>query len=230
MSRLRFEQVTKTYPPGVAALRDVSFAVEPGEFVSLIGQSGAGKTTLLKLITAEEAPSFGRIWIGDQEISRIRPRQIPALRHRLGMVFQDYKLLPEKTVAENVAFALEVVGASRHEIRATVPKVLQTVRMEERADRFPAQLSGGERQRAAIARALVRQPQILLADEPTGNLDTRHTQEILDLLLRINGFGTTVVLVTHNRDVVNALQRRVLVLNQGALVQDDPVGRYHLSL
>lgn len=230
MSFIRFERVSKRYASDAVALDDLSFHVEAGEFVSVIGQSGAGKSTLLKLLTAEEAPSHGQVWIQDWEVSRIRSRDIPLLRRQLGMVFQDYKLLPKKTVAENIAFALEVSDASRAVIKEMVPRMLRLVRLEEKADRFPHQLSGGEQQRAAIARALVHQPKLLLADEPTGNLDTRHTQEILDLLLRIHELGTTILLVTHNRDVVNALHKRVLVLKDGKLAHDEANGRYHLSL
>lgn len=230
MPFLRFERVTKRYANDAVALDDVSFQVEAGEFVSIIGQSGAGKSTLLKLLTAEEAPSHGHVWIQDWDISRIRSRDIPLLRRQLGMIFQDYKLLPKKTVAENVAFALEVSDASRATIKEVVPRMLRLVRLEDKAERFPHELSGGEQQRAGIARALVHQPKLLLADEPTGNLDTRHTQEILDLLLRIHALGTTILLVTHNRDVVNALRQRVIVLQGGKVAQDQPNGRYHLSL
>ncbi len=230
MSFLRFERVSKRYANDAVALDDLSFTIEAGEFVSVIGQSGAGKSTLLKLLMAEEVPSQGRVWIQDWEISRIRPRDIPLLRRQVGMIFQDYKLLPKKTVAENVAFALEVSDASRAVIREVVPRMLRLVRLEDKADRFPHELSGGEQQRAGIARALVHQPKLLLADEPTGNLDTRHTQEVLDLLLRIHELGTTIILVTHNRDVVNALRQRVIVLKDGKIVQDQPNGRYHLSL
>ncbi len=230
MPFLRFERVSKRYANDVVALDDLSFQIEAGEFVSVIGQSGAGKSTLLKLLMAEEAPSQGRVWIQDWDISRIRSRDIPLLRRQLGMVFQDYKLLPKKTVAENVAFALEVSDASRATIKEIVPRMLRLVRLEDKADRFPHELSGGEQQRAGIARALVHQPKLLLADEPTGNLDTRHTQEILDLLLRIHELGTTIILVTHNRDVVNALRQRVIVLKDGKIAQDQPNARYHLSL
>lgn len=230
MPFLRFERVSKRYANDAVALDDLSFTIEAGEFVSVIGQSGAGKSTLLKLLMAEEVPSQGRVWIQDWEISRIRPRDIPLLRRQVGMIFQDYKLLPKKTVAENVAFALEVSDASRAVIREVVPRMLRLVRLEDKADRFPHELSGGEQQRAGIARALVHQPKLLLADEPTGNLDTRHTQEVLDLLLRIHELGTTIILVTHNRDVVNALRQRVIVLKDGKIVQDQPNGRYHLSL
>lgn len=230
MSIIRLERVTKTYGRGIHALNDVSLTIEPGEFVSIIGQSGAGKSTLLKLLTAEESPSRGKVLIGDWDISRISSRHVPLLRRQLGMVFQDYKLLSKKTAAENVAFALEVIGASRAEMKETVPQMLRLVGLEKKADRFPAELSGGEQQRIAVARALVHQPKILLADEPTGNLDTGNTQDILDLLLRIHQSGTTIVLVTHNRDVVNAINKRVIVLKEGKIVHDQEHGRYHVSL
>lgn len=230
MSTIRLERVTKTYGHGIHALNDVSLTIESGEFVSIIGQSGAGKSSLLKLLIADEPPSRGRVLIGDWDISRIPSRQVPLLRRQLGMIFQDYKLLSKKTVAENIAFALEVIGASRSEIRQTVPQVLRLVGLEQKAHRFPAQLSGGEQQRIAVARALVHRPKILLADEPTGNLDTGHTQDILDLLLRIHAAGTTIVLVTHNRDVVNMLKKRVVVLKDGAITHDQQQGRYHVSL
>lgn len=230
MPLIRFERVSKTYGKDVTALDDVSFSIEAGEFVSIIGQSGAGKSTLLKLLTAEEAPTRGRVLINDWDIGRIRSGDVPLLRRQLGMVFQDYKLLPKKTAAENIAFALEVVGASGAEIRDTVAQMLRLVGMEEKANRFPHQLSGGEQQRIAVARALVHQPKILLADEPTGNLDTGHTQAMLDLFLRIHAGGTTIVLVTHNRDVVNLLHKRVIVLKDGMISHDQAEGRYHVAL
>lgn len=230
MSLIRLEQVTKTYGYGIHALNDLSLSIEAGEFVSIIGQSGAGKSTLLKLLTAEESPSRGRVLIGDWDISRIASRHVPLLRRQLGVIFQDYKLLPKKTAAENIAFALEVIGESRATIKHIVPQMLRLVGLEKKADRFPNQLSGGEQQRVAVARALVHQPKILLADEPTGNLDTGTTQDILDLLQRIHNLGTTIVLVTHNRDVVNALHKRVVVLKDGTIAHDQAQGRYHVSL
>ncbi len=227
---IRLDHVTKQYGKNVPALNDISCTIEPGEFVSIIGQSGAGKSTLLKLLTAEEPPTQGHVWIGKWDITRISSSDIPLLRRQLGMIFQDYKLLAKKTARENIAFALEVVGASRKTIRETVPHVLKLVGLEDQADRFPRELSGGEQQRIAIARALVHQPKILLADEPTGNLDTKHTHDIIALLRKIHEFGTTVILVTHNRDVVNAVRERVIVLEDGKIVQDQPHGRYHLVL
>ncbi|MDO8598481.1 MAG: cell division ATP-binding protein FtsE [bacterium] len=225
---ITFDSITKVYPPDVRALAGVSFHIEPGEFVSIVGQSGTGKTTLVRLLIAEERPSDGIITIGGWNISRIRESEIPTLRRQIGIVFQDFKLLSRKTVMENVAFALEVCGAPTARIRETVPNVLRIVGLHEKTDRFPWQLSGGEQQRVAIARALVHRPKILVADEPTGNLDSIHTREIADLLERINGFGTTVVLVTHNRDIVNLLRRRVITLEGGQIVSDQVKGKYRL--
>ncbi len=218
------------YPPDVVTLRDLSLVVEPGEFVSIVGQSGAGKTTLAKMLIAEERPTHGRIVIGGWDITHIRSREIPDLRRQIGVVFQDYKLLPKKTVFENISFALEVAGASRARIRDVVPQVLKIVNLETQAHRFPAYLSGGEQQRVVIARALVHRPKMLLADEPTGNLDTINTRDIMELLMKINAFGTTVVLVTHNREVVNALRRRVITLKEGRIVSDHAHGKYVLSV
>lgn len=196
--------------------------------MSVVGQSGTGKTTLVRLLIAEERPSAGHITVGGWDISRIRESEIPTLRRQIGIVFQDFKLLHRKTVAENVAFALEVCGAPTARIREVIPSVLRIVGLHEKADRFPWQLSGGEQQRVAIARALVHRPKIFVADEPTGNLDSIHTREIADLLERINGFGTTVVLVTHNRDIVNVIHRRVITLDGGRIVSDQVKGKYRL--
>ncbi|MCK9361022.1 cell division ATP-binding protein FtsE [Patescibacteria group bacterium] len=224
------ERVSKTYHPDSVGLDDVSLRIEAGELVSIVGQSGAGKTTLAKLLMAEEQPSAGRIEIGGWDITNIRPREIPELRRQIGVIFQDYKLLPKKTVFENVAFALEVAGAKSQHIYDVVPQVLKIVGLEDRAHRFPRQLSGGEQQRVVIARSLVHRPKVLLADEPTGNLDTLNTQDIMDLLVKINAFGTTVVLVTHNREVVNALRRRVITLKDGKVASDVAHGKYTLTV
>jgi len=225
---ITLENVSKIYPPDVHGLRDISVTIDPGEFVSIVGQSGAGKTTLARLLIAEERPTRGKIEIGGWDITRIRSRQIPELRRQVGVVFQDFKLLPKKTVWENVAFALEVAGAPTKRIRDVTPQVLKIVGLEEKGQRFPHQLSGGEQQRVVIARALVHRPKILLADEPTGNLDTINTRDIIDLLLKINAFGTTIVLVTHNREVVNALRRRVITLANGQVAADHKEGKYLL--
>jgi len=224
------ERVTKAYGPDSVALDDVSLHIPAGEFVSIVGLSGAGKTTLAKLLMAEEQPSDGRIEIGGWDITRIRPREIPELRRQIGVIFQDYKLLPKKTVYENVSFALEVAGVKGRLIRDIVPQVLQIVGLEEKMWRYPQQISGGEQQRVVIARSLVHRPKVLLADEPTGNLDTLNTQDIMDLLVKINAFGTTVVLVTHNREVVNALCRRVITLKDGKIASDQKHGKYVLTV
>lgn len=224
------ERVSKAYGPDSIGLDDVSLHIPAGEFVSIVGQSGAGKTTLAKLLMAEEQPSAGRIEIGGWDITRIRAREIPELRRQIGVIFQDYKLLPKKTVYENVSFALEVAGVKSKVIHDIVPQVLNIVGLDEKFNRFPRQLSGGEQQRVVIARALVHRPKVLLADEPTGNLDTLNTQDIMDLLVKINAFGTTVVLVTHNREVVNALRRRVITLKDGKVVSDQKHGKYTLTV
>jgi cell division transport system ATP-binding protein len=209
-------------------LRDLSLHIKPGEFVSIVGQSGAGKTTFAKMLIAEERPTRGKIVIGGWDITRIPRRDVPYLRRQIGVVFQDFKLLAQKTVYENVAFALEVAGVASRRIREVVPQVLKIVGLEEKTHRFPRQISGGEQQRTAIARALVYQPKVLLADEPTGNLDSINAQEIIDLLKKINEFGTTVVLVTHNRDIVNRLKRRVITLHDGRVISDQAIGKYIL--
>ncbi len=212
----------------MAALQHVSLHIKPGEFVSIVGQSGTGKTTLAKLLFAEEHPSCGEVIIGGWDISKIKHSEVPLLRRQIGVVFQDFKLLPKKTVSENVAFALEVAGASVKRIREVVPQVLKIVNLHDCGDRYPRQLSGGEQQRVAIARALAHKPKIIVADEPTGNLDTINAHEIINLLKKINEFGTTVVLVTHNREVVNHLRRRVITLQDGNIISDEEEGRYRL--
>lgn len=225
---IEFTRVSKVYPGPTTALKKVSVHIKPGEFVSIVGQSGTGKTTLTKLITAEERPTEGTIVIGGWDITNIHPSEVPHLRRQLGMVFQDFKLLPKKTVSENVAFALEVSGAPRERIEKIVPQVLKIVGLASKELRFPRQLSGGEQQRVAIARALVHRPKILIADEPTGNLDTITAQEIISLLEKINEFGTTVVLVTHNKEIVNGLRKRVITLDQGQIISDQEGGKYIL--
>lgn len=223
---IKFKNVSKIYNGNVAALDNVSFHIRSGEFVSLVGQSGAGKTTLVKLLIGEEYPSEGVIDVGGWDISRISQSQVPYLRRQIATIFQDYKLLPKKSLLENVEFALQVCGKSMKKIKTIAPQVMRIVGLESKMYRYPHEVSGGERQRTAIARSLVYQPKILLADEPTGNLDSINGKEIVDLLLKINGFGTTVVLVTHNREIVNRLKRRVLTLHEGRLVSDQAVGKY----
>ncbi len=226
---IRLSNVSKIYPPNVKALNQISLHIKAGEFVSIVGESGSGKTTLAKLLFAEERPSVGEVKIGDWDISDIRLSEIPVLRRQIGVVFQDFKLLPRKTVYENVAFALEVSGVPSSRIRDLVPQVLQIVGLSDKVDRYPRQLSGGEQQRVSIARALVHRPKILVADEPTGNLDTIHAHEIIELLQRINEYGTTIVLVTHDREVVNKLKKRVVTLANGQIVSDIERGKYVLS-
>ncbi|MFH1171212.1 MAG: cell division ATP-binding protein FtsE [bacterium] len=225
---INLKNVTKTFPGGTTALRNIFVRIHPGEFVSIVGQSGTGKSTLVRLITAEERPSKGKVIVGGWDITDIREQEIPLLRRQIGMVFQDFKLLPKKTVGENVAFALEVSGAATSDIKRIVPQLLKIVGLGEKNDRFPRQLSGGEQQRVAIARALVHRPKILLADEPTGNLDAINAHDIIGLLEKINEFGTTVVLVTHNKDIVNHLRRRVITLDHGQVVSDQEGGTYML--
>lgn len=208
------------------ALERVSLHVEPKEFVIVVGPSGAGKSTLLKLLTREEKPTSGKIIIGGIDYDRLRDRDIPMLRRKIGVVFQDFKLLPRKNVFENIAFALEIVGMSRREIEHTIPKVLDIVGLKGKEKNYPLELSGGERQRVAIARAVVRQPKILIADEPTGNLDPKHAWDVIRVLERINRYGTTVLLTTHNQDIVNKLKRRVVTMKGGKIFSDKARGGY----
>lgn len=215
------DRVTKTYNRDLgSALDRVSIHVEPKEFVIVVGQSGAGKTTLLRLLTREERPTSGKIIIGGVDYDKLKDKDIPLLRRKIGVVFQDFKLLSNKNVYENVAFALEIVGVSNKEIRNTVPKVLSIVNLKGKEKRMPHELSGGERQRVAIARAIVRQPRILIADEPTGNLDPKHAWDVIAVLEKINRYGTTVLLTTHNQDIVNKLKRRVITISDGKVVSD----------
>jgi cell division transport system ATP-binding protein len=221
-----FDRVTKVYGSKQAALHQVSLHVEPKEFVIVVGSSGAGKSTLLQLLTREEKPTSGKIVVGGIDYDTLKDKDIPRLRRKIGTVFQDFKLLENRTVFENVAFALEIVGHSNREIAHTVPKVLDIVGLKDKAKRFPRELSGGERQRVAIARAIVRQPKILVADEPTGNLDPKHAWDVVRVLQKINRFGTTVLLTTHNKEIVNRLKRRVIRIQDGKVVQDVSKGKY----
>jgi cell division transport system ATP-binding protein len=224
------DRVTKSYSKDMApALDRISLHVEPKEFVIVVGQSGAGKTTLLRLLTREERPSSGKIIIGGIDYDKLKDKDIPLLRRKIGVVFQDFKLLPNKTVFENVAFALEIVGISNREIRHTVPKVLDIVNLKGKEKRMPLELSGGERQRVAIARAIVRQPKILIADEPTGNLDPKHAWDVIKVLEKVNKYGTTVLLTTHNQDIVNKLKRRVVTIEHGKVASDRANATYKLE-
>jgi cell division transport system ATP-binding protein len=225
---IKFDQVSKIYAQGFKALDSIDLEIKPGEFISIVGQSGAGKSTLLRMMTGEDRPDEGDVLIEDLSVKDIENNDLPYLRRKIGVVFQDIKLLPKKTVFENVAFAMEVGGYENARIQDEVPKILELVSMERRLDAFPNQLSGGERQRVAIARALAHKPLLLLADEPTGNLDSINSWEIIQLLLKINRFGTTILLATHARELVNSIKRRVVTLEHGKIVSDEEHGRYRL--
>lgn len=223
------DRVTKTYGKvATPALDRISLHVEPKEFVIVVGQSGAGKTTLLRLLTREEKPTNGKIIVGGIDYDKLRDKDIPLLRRKIGVVFQDFKLLPNRTVFENVAFALEIVGMGNREIKHTVPKVLDIVNLRGKEKRMPLELSGGERQRVAIARAIVRQPKILIADEPTGNLDPKHAWDVIKVLEKINHYGTTVLLTTHNQEIVNKLKRRVVTIEHGQIASDKARAEYKI--
>jgi cell division transport system ATP-binding protein len=229
MLMILLDRVSKTYNKTMGpALDRISIHVEPKEFVIVVGQSGAGKTTLLRLLTREERPTSGKIIVGGIDYDKLKDRDIPLLRRKIGVVFQDFKLLPNRNVYENIAFALEIVGASNHEIRNTVPKVLDIVNLTGKEKNMPLELSGGERQRVAIARAIVRQPRILIADEPTGNLDPKHAWDVIKVLQKINRYGTTVLLTTHNVEVVNRLKRRVVTLQNGKVASDRANAEYKI--
>src|SRR5690349_23229650 len=223
---IKLENVTKVYKGDVVALRDASADIQKGEFVFLVGPSGSGKSTMLRLLNKEETPERGRIYVAGKDIGQLSHWKVPYLRRNIGSVFQDFKLLTNKTVYENVAFALEVIGRPRHVIRQQVPAVLELVNLDGKEERFPHQLSGGEQQRVSIARAFVNRPLILLADEPTGNLDPQTSEGIMRLLDRINKTGTTVVMATHDQRIVNMMRRRVIQLDRGTIVRDQARGVY----
>jgi cell division transport system ATP-binding protein len=222
------DRVSKIYNRKSTAIERINLHIEPKEFVIVVGQSGAGKTTLLRLLTREEKPTSGKIVVGGIDYDKLKDKDIPLLRRKIGVVFQDFKLLPNRTVFENVAFALEIVGASTKEINNTVPRVLEIVNLKNKADNMPYELSGGERQRVAIARAIVRQPKILIADEPTGNLDPKFAWDVIKVLEKINRYGTTVLLTTHNQEIVNKLRRRVVTIENGKIVSDRSNANYKL--
>lgn len=225
---IAFQNVSKVYTKSTA-LEDITFKIDEGEFVSLVGKSGAGKSTIIKLLIGEEKPTKGRVVFADTEVHKLPPRDLPHLRRQIGIVFQDFRLLNTKTAYENVAFAMEVGGKSEADIEDLVPKVLDMVGLAERANNFPNELSGGEKQRVAIARAMVNRPAVIVADEPTGNLDPINTWDIITLLQKINELGTTIILATHSKEIIDKLGRRVLSLDGGRLIRDDKVGRYILS-
>lgn len=223
---ISFQNVTKIYPRNVEALSDISFEIKEGEFVCLAGRSGAGKSTLLKLLMAEEKPTQGKIFFNGIEVTEIRPKDLPLFRRKIGAVFQDYKLLSAKTVYENISYAMEVVGFSDEEIKQDVPQVLDIVGLTACIDHFPEELSGGERQRVAIARALVTRPRIICADEPTGNLDPYSSRDIIQLFLKIQELGSTIILSTHNKEIINGLKKRVITIDKGKIIRDEQKGRF----
>lgn len=210
------------------SLQDIDLEISLGEFVSVIGHSGAGKSTILKMLIGEEKPDSGAVWIEDIRVDKIKPEYLPYLRRRIGFIFQDYKLLPSRTVFENVALAMEVAGATPTDIKRDVPKLLKLVGISNKSNNYPRELSGGEKQRVCIARALSHNPILLIADEPTGNLDKSNTFDIMSLLVKINNSGTTVLLVTHDADIINKLKKRVITIHKGRIVMDQPVGVYYL--
>ena len=221
-----FDNVSKIYNSHSAALKNVTLKIESKEFISIVGASGAGKTTLLRLLIREEEPTEGTIYLDGQDICNISRSRLHRLRRRIGVVFQDYKLLPLKTAFENVAFAMEAAGKGDAEIHEDIPQALELVGLGDKMDHFPDQLSGGEQQRVAIARAIINRPDVILADEPAANLDPVNTEEITNLLMKVNGLGTTVILATHNREVINSIDKRVVVFEKGVLVSDEEKGKY----
>ena len=225
---ITFDHVTKTYPaqPKKPALSDVTLQIFAGEFIFLVGHSGSGKSTFIRLLTREIKPTSGKIYVADEDLTTMRNWRVPYLRRNIGCVFQDFKLLPNKTVFENVAFALEVIGKSRHVIKTQVPEVLRLVGLSDKLNSYPDQLSGGQQQRASIARAIVNRPPLLICDEPTGNLDPQTSRGIMDLLERINRTGTTVLVATHDREMVDNMRRRVIALDRGHLTRDQDRGVY----
>jgi cell division transport system ATP-binding protein len=221
-----FDTVTKVYEPDVTALRDVSFVIEKGEFVFVVGASGSGKSTVVRLLLKELEPTRGRILVGGRDLTRLRRSRVPQLRRNVGCVFQDFKLLPTRTAAENVAYALKVQGESRTDIRSKVPEVLNLVGLSHKMNSYPDELSGGEQQRVSIARAVVNHPPLLVCDEPTGNLDPDTSVGIMQLLYRINRAGTTILMVTHDREMVDKMRKRVIALEDGRLARDERRGGY----
>jgi cell division transport system ATP-binding protein len=220
-----FKNVTKEYN-GVIALNKVSFKIQPNEFVCIVGRSGSGKSTIVKLLIGEEKPTKGQIFFGSYEVSALRSSELPQYRRHIGVIFQDFKLLNQKTAFENVAFALEVEGRSEDEINEIVPQVLDMVGLKDKMHNFPHQLSGGEKQRVAIARAMINQPDVLVADEPTGNLDPFNTWEVIKLLKKINELGSIVILATHDKEIVNSLGERVITLENGEIIKDEAHGKF----
>ena len=228
---ITFQNTSKIYGNNshqMVALEDANFVINPGEFVSVVSKSGAGKSTIIKLLIGEEKPTKGRVIFSQYDISKLKSWELPQLRRHIGVIFQDFRLLPNKTAYENVAFALETAGRSQEEIREFVPQAMKMVGLENKISNFPKELSGGEKQRVAIARAMINHPDVIIADEPTGNLDPINAAEIIKLLLKINELGTTVILATHNKDIVNDLNKRVINLENGRVIRDEEKGKYIL--
>ncbi len=225
---IAFQSVFKLYNNHGTALEDVNFRINPGEFVSLVGRSGAGKSTVVKLLIGEDKPTRGRVFFGQYEVSKLNDHELPPFRRHIGVVFQDFRLLPNKNAFENVAFAMEAAGQPQSEIKEMVPQVLEMVGLSDKFKNFPHELSGGEQQRVAIARAMVNRPEVIIADEPTGNLDPFHTSEIINLLKKINELGTTLILATHDREIINGLEKRVITLDRGKVIRDEEKGKYIL--
>jgi len=223
-----FDRVSKVYPDSSVALQNVTFSIEPKEFVSIVGHSGAGKTTLLKMFLGEERPSEGKVFYESTDVHTLKKQEINDFRRKVGMIFQDFRLLPDKTIFENIAFTMEAAGRPDEEIDADVPYVLELVGLSPKIWNFPRELSGGEQQRVAIARALVNQPDIIIADEPTGNLDPENTYDIVQILKKINDQGTTVILTTHNKGIIDSLGKRVIAMEKGRIVRDDKEGKYFI--
>lgn len=225
---IHYDKVTKIYPDSSVGLDDVTLSVDANEFVSIVGHSGAGKTTLIKMLLAEDKPTKGKVYLDSVNIHSLSFKEMNSFRRKIGVVFQDFRLIPKKTVYENIAFAMEVAGRPDDEIQSDVPHVLKLVDLENKIWNFPHELSGGEKQRVAIARAIVNQPGIIIADEPTGNLDPLNTYEIVQILKKINDLGTIVILATHNKGVIDSLKKRVITIERGKIVRDDPNGHYVL--
>jgi len=225
---INFQNISKIYLDQIIALKEVTFRIEPEEFVCIVGRSGAGKTTLLKLLLAIEKPTQGKIFFEGVDISKIKEDKIFNLRREIGVIFQDYKLIPSKTVYENISYVMELTEKLDCNLSKEIPQILEIVGLEDKADKFPYQLSGGEQQRVAIARAIAHRPKVILADEPTGNLDPYHTQDIIKLLKRIHSLGNTVVLATHDKDVIDSLKERVITLEDGKVIRDEKKGRFIL--
>lgn len=226
---IKFVNVNKRYSKkSLEVLKNVSLEIKEGDFVSIIGHSGAGKSTFLKMLIGEEKPDSGEIWIEDIRVDKIKPQFLPYLRRRIGVIFQDFKLLPSRTVFENISLAMEAAGATKQDAARDIPKLLELVGLPDKEKKYPRELSGGEQQRVSIARALSHNPIILLADEPTGNLDKTNTYEIITLLLKINNSGTTVILATHDQDVVDKLKKRVVTIKHGEVVLDQEIGMYYI--